>query len=111
MGPSLLMTFSATGFLEREITSMKCMSVIKKRAMWFLLVAMFAAPGLLRAQDSDPLRKQDVKAFVANAKTAEDHERLAKHFDAEAIQLDAEANEHQDLVAGYKANPDRKSVV
>ena|ERR1022692_4601800 len=52
-----------------------------------------------------PLSKQDVKALVANAKTPEDHERLAKHFDAEAIQLDAEANEHQDLVAGYKANP------
>jgi hypothetical protein len=99
------MNFGATDFLEREITIMKSMSAIKKRTMWFLLLAMFVAPGLLKAQDTDPLSKQDVKALVASAKTAEDHERLAKHFDAEAIQLDAEANEHQELVAQYKANP------
>ena len=85
---------------------MKSMSVLKKQAVWcLLLAATFAAPVLLRAQDTDPLSKQDVKTLVANAKTSEEHERLAKHFDAEAIQLDAEANEHQDLVAGYKANP------
>jgi hypothetical protein len=85
---------------------MKSMSVLKKQAVCFLLLAAtFAAPVLLRAQDTDPLSKQDVKVLIASAKTAEEHERLAKHFDAEAIQLDAEANEHQDLVAGYKANP------
>jgi hypothetical protein len=84
---------------------MRSISVIGKPTMWFLLLAMFAAPGLLRAQDSDPLSKQDVKALIASARTAEDHERLAKHFDAEAVQLDAEANEHQELAAVYKANP------
>ncbi len=84
---------------------MKSMSVFKKRAMWFLLVAMFAVPGLLRAQDSGNLSKGEVKTLIANAKTAEDHERIAKYFDAEAVQLDAEANEHQELVAVYKANP------
>ena len=45
------------------------------------------------------------KALIGNAKTAEDHERLAKHFDAEAAQLDAEATEHQELAAEYKAHP------
>ena len=84
---------------------MKSMRVIKKRAMWFLLLAMFAAPGLLRALDSGTMSKEQVKTLIANAKTAEDHERLAKYFDAEAVQLDAEANEHQELVAVYKANP------
>lgn len=83
---------------------MKTTSVIKTRAVWFVLLAMFTVPGILRAQDTDPLSKQEVKALVASAKTPDEHERLAKHFDAEAIQLDAEANEHQDLVAGYKAN-------
>ena len=84
---------------------MKTKSVVMTRVVWFLLLATFAASGLLRAEDTDPLSKQDVKALVANAKTAEEHERLAKHFEAEAIQLDAEANEHQDLVAGYRGNP------
>ena len=85
---------------------MKSMSALKKQTGWVLLLAAtFAVPGLLRAQESDAISKQDVKALVASAKTADEHERLAKHFDAAAIQLDAEANEHQDLVAGYKANP------
>ncbi len=84
---------------------MRSMSVIKKRTMWLLLLAMFVAPSLLRAQASGTMSKEEVKTLVANAKTAEDHERLAKHFDAEAIRLDAEANEHQELVAEYKANP------
>jgi hypothetical protein len=99
------MNSCATEFLEREIITMRSMSVIKKRAMWFLLLAMFVGPGLLRAQDSGTMSKEEVKTLIANAKSAEDHERLAKHFDAEAIQLDAEANEHQELVAVYKANP------
>ena len=51
------------------------------------------------------MSKDDVKALIGNAKTAEDHERLAKHFDAEAAQLDAEATEHQELAAEYKAHP------
>lgn len=99
------MNFGTTDFLEREITTMKSTSVIKRRTMWVLLLAMFVAPGLLRAQDSGNLSKGEVKTLIANAKTAEDHERIAKYFDAEAVQLDAEANEHQELVAVYKANP------
>ena len=84
---------------------MKTMSALKKQTVWVLLLAAtFTVPNKLRAQDPDAISKQDVKALVTNAKSAEEHERLAKHFDTEAVQLDAEANEHQDLVAGYKAN-------
>jgi hypothetical protein len=51
------------------------------------------------------LSKHDLKPFIANAKTVQDHGRLAQHFDARANQLEAEANEHQELAAQYKANP------
>lgn len=81
------------------------MNLIKKRTIWFLLLAMLVVPGLLRAQDSGMMNKEELKSLIGNAKTAQDHERLAKHFDAEANRLDAEANEHQELVAEYKANP------
>lgn len=84
---------------------MNSMSVIRKSTTWFILLAILTAPSLLRAQRGDHMSKDNVKALIASAKTAEDHERLAKHFDAEADQLDAEATEHQELAVVYKANP------
>ncbi len=84
---------------------MKIMNIIRKSTIWFVLLAILIAPSLLRAQDGDHMSKDAVKALIGSAKTAEDHERLAKHFDAEADQLEAEANEHQELAAEYKAHP------
>ena len=51
------------------------------------------------------LNKTELKQLVGNAKTPEDHERIAKHFDAKATQLDAEAVEHEELAAEYTRNP------
>ena len=34
-----------------------------------------------------------------------DHQRIAKHFDAKADELEAESKEHHELAAKYKANP------
>jgi hypothetical protein len=83
---------------------MEHVSFIRKRTVWFLLLAVFVSTGFLRAQDG-ALSKQELKILIVSAKTAQDHERLAKHFDAEADQLDAESNDHQAMVAQYKANP------
>jgi hypothetical protein len=79
--------------------------LIRNSTVCFLLLAVFVATGSLRAQGSDTLSKQELKTLIGNAKTAQDHERIAKHFDEEAVQLEAEANEHQELAAEYKANP------
>ena len=73
--------------------------------VWPLLLAVFATTGSLRAADADHMSQQELKTLIASAKTVQDHEQLAKHFEAEADQLDAEANEHQELAVQYKANP------
>ncbi len=70
-----------------------------------LLLAVFATTGSMLAADTDHLSQQELKTLIAGAKTAQDHERLARHFEAEADQLDAEASDHQDLAMEYKANP------
>lgn len=54
-------------------------------------------PGVLPARE--------VKALLANAKTPEDHMKLAHHFSAKAIEHEAEAKEHEALAAEYKDNP------
>ncbi len=80
-------------------------SAIRNKTFWFSMLAIFVAGTCLRADDARLLGKQELKTLVANAKNAQDHERLARHFDAKAIQLEAESKEHRELAAQYKANP------
>ena len=80
-------------------------TVIKRRTFWFSMLAISAAAGSLLWAADGLLSKEELKTRIVNAKTVTDHERLAKHFDAKADQLEAESKEHQDLAAKYKANP------
>ena len=43
------------------------------------------------------LDKAELKKLVASASTPQDHERIAKHFDAKAVELEAEAKDHEEL--------------
>jgi uncharacterized membrane-anchored protein YhcB (DUF1043 family) len=77
----------------------------KWMALCLSLVAMLLVSGTpARAQDG-LLSKQELKTLIANAKTPEDHQRLAKHFTAKAAQLEDDAKDHEALAAQYKANP------
>ena len=51
------------------------------------------------------LGKADLKKLVASASTPQDHERIAKHFDAKAAEYEADAKDHDELAAVYTANP------
>lgn len=51
------------------------------------------------------LSKKQLRELVATAKTAADHRKLAEHYRAAAIKHEAEAKEHVELAAKYKANP------
>jgi len=57
------------------------------------------------AQSAARLTKKEVKALVANAKTPEDHMKLARHFKQEADRLEAEAKEHDELAQEYRRSP------
>lgn len=47
------------------------------------------------------LSHKELKALIANAKTREDHLRLADYYRAEANRLRKDAEEHQDLAMVY----------
>lgn len=51
------------------------------------------------------LSKKQLSELVATAKTAADHRKLAEHYRAAAAKHEAEAKEHVELAAKYKANP------
>jgi hypothetical protein len=84
---------------------MKNTNLITKMTVSFSLLAILLAGAFLWAADGGLLGKQELKTLIANAKTAQDHERLAQHFTAKAEELEADAKEHKELAAQYKANP------
>jgi hypothetical protein len=51
------------------------------------------------------LGKAELKKLVGSATTPQDHERIAKHFDAKAAQYESDAKEHEELAAEYTARP------
>ena len=53
------------------------------------------------------LGKAELKKLIATASTPQDHERIAKHFDAKAAQYEADAKDHEELAAEYKARQPR----
>ncbi len=76
-----------------------------RTALLLTLMTILTCGVSLRADDSKVLNKEELKHLVATAETAQDHHRLAEHFTAKAEQLEAEAQEHTELAAQYKANP------
>jgi hypothetical protein len=60
---------------------------------------------LLLAQCGTPqaiLDRGEVKNLLANAKTPKDHLKLAAHFRAKAAAFEADAKQHEELVAYYQ---------
>ena len=80
-------------------------SVIRNRTLWFSMLAILVAGTFLRADDAGLLSKQELKSLIASAKSAQDHERLARHFDAKAVELEEESKEHRELAVQYRNNP------
>lgn len=53
----------------------------------------------------DKVSRSELKELIKNAKEPADHQRIARYFNEEADRLEAEAQEHIDLAALYRANP------
>jgi hypothetical protein len=68
-----------------------------------MLIGILSVPA--SADDSKILKKDELKNLIANAKTAQDHRRIADHYSAKAEQFEAEATEHAEEAAKYRANP------
>lgn len=60
---------------------------------------------LTGAASAQILSKAELKKAIATASTPADHERIARHFDAKAAQYEADAKDHEELAAEYKAEP------
>ena len=75
-----------------------------KTAILGVIFATASVVSLAAAAKDKPLSKAEVKSLIANAETKAEHERLAKHFEAEATRYEAEAKEHAELAQVYQQN-------
>ena len=83
-----------------------------KRTFGMLIATSFfavatAAFGLASTTQSAPESPSasQVKAWIASAKTPADHLRIARFYQANAQEDLAQAQEHESMLAAYKANP------
>lgn len=78
----------------------------ERRKIIVLLLSSVTAAMLspLRAkaeQEKSALTKKDLKALIANAKTPEDHHRIAAYYRSEAESLTLKQREHEEDLAEY----------
>ena len=59
----------------------------------------------MQGASAQVLPKAQLKKLIATASTPQDHEKIAKHFDAKAAQYEADAKDHDELAAEYAAAP------
>lgn len=70
----------------------------------FQLAALVLAMGSVSAY-AQALKPAELKQLTASAKTAADHLKIAKHYEAKAAEYEADAKEHDALAAEYTAHP------
>ena len=88
--------------MKKEFSSWKRAVVSPVVLSMLIVLSMGQAPAV---EPQGVLSAKEVKALLSNAKTPEDHMKLARHFKAKGAQHEAEAKEHEELAVEYKQNP------
>lgn len=70
------------------------------------VAAQTAAP----QQQTQRLTKKELKMLIANARTPEDHRRIAAYYRAEGDQLKVKQRAHEEELAEYLKNPSSHPV-
>jgi hypothetical protein len=63
-----------------------------------------AQPRSTEIAKADRLSRQQLNSLIVTAKTPADHERIAQAYESNARQYRAEAQEHEAMIATYKAH-------
>ena len=75
-----------------------------------LTFLVFLAVGNTAAERRPSLSKKEVKALIASAKTKEDQLKLAHYYKGEAVRLEAEAKDHDEMAEMSRKNPNPMAV-
>lgn len=72
--------------------------------MIILAIAAHGQTASVPQRQAEKLDKQELSALIANAKTPQDHLRIAQFYVQEAQEFLAQAQEHDAMLATYKAD-------
>jgi hypothetical protein len=75
-----------------------------------LAIALAIAAPTLRAVESDPLSKQELKALIKSAQAPSEHMKIAAYFRVEAKRLKENAKDHNEMAAEYFRDPSRYPI-
>ena len=73
----------------------------RHRLLSTALLALFGIVGLSATEPKTDLTKKELKTAITNAKTQEDHQRIAAYYQKQADNMLVEAKEHDELAALY----------
>ena len=90
-----------------KTTKRKIQAVLTIISFTFLVLL---AAGYSAAGQRPSLSKKEVKALIASAKTKEDHLKLAAFYKGEAVRLETEAKDHDEMAEMYRKNPTPMAV-
>ena len=81
------------------------------KAAWLLALAL-VLPVLGAAQNRPPQNwtTKDLKQAISNAKTPQDHRRIAQYYTHHAGRLDAEAKDHAEVGQTYHEHAPRRAA-
>jgi acyl-CoA reductase-like NAD-dependent aldehyde dehydrogenase len=78
------------------------------------LAVLIGVGGLTVVRAVEPtqpaLTKKELKAAITNAKTPQDHQRIAAYYQREADRMLAEAKEHDELAVLYGKSPNPLAI-
>jgi hypothetical protein len=69
-----------------------------------LTVAAFAQTASAQQSKSEYLSKHQLNTLIATANTPAEHRQIAQYYEAKALDYLAQAEEHEQMIAAYKAN-------
>jgi hypothetical protein len=84
----------------------RTLSIVSILSLAFVMT-MAAFGQTTSAQQTKPehFSKRTLNTLIATAKTPAEHQRIAQYYQAKAQDFLAQAKEHEQMVAAYKANP------
>ena len=70
-----------------------------------MTVAAFGQTTSAQQTKPEHFSKRQLNTLIATAKTPAEHQRIAQYYQAKSQDYLAQAEEHEQMVAAYKANP------
>jgi len=75
------------------------------KRMVAVMILLGTAVAIWAVEPVNTLTKSELKSLIQTAKTPEDHMKLANYYRAEAMRLEAEVRDHEEMAGLYDKNP------